>query len=382
MAKKLIIETEVKTDGLDKAVSKLGELKKLSSKISIQYDVDGKPLDVVINKSLNLQQQVKALTAELRKTKAGTDEFKLLSSRLGEAQDGLAKTTAKSKDLFSSLSMLPGPVGQFFGQLQGSIELLKTFSSFTFKDLAFQFGETADDIADIGKNLGGVNGDAIESVGDSAESAGEKVNEFSDQLASNAGEATASAQSNDELQGSISKLGTEIQRTQTTYKGLTEAQNVAANGLDQLEEKYEVETKMMESGMFIRKKGAESFRQLSEAEVTAVNSGRALTITTEGLVVAEEAATVATTTLGNTIKTVLISTGVLAAIVIIGYLISKLVEFATSTKKSEDATRSLTSALEEQQKVLQNDLDAIDMANKAILTRAKIAGEIEDDITI
>jgi hypothetical protein len=381
MAKKLIIETEVKTDGIDKAAVKLGELKQLSSKISIQYDVDGKPLDVVINKSLNLQQQVKALTAELRKTKAGTDEFKLLSSRLGEAQDGLAKTTAKSKDLFSSLSLLPGPIGQFFGQLQGSIELLKTFSSFTFKDLAFQFGETADDIADIGKNLSGVNGDAIESVGDSAESAGEKVSEFSDQLASNAGEATASAQSNDELQGSISKLGNEIQRTQTTYQGLTEAQNIAANGLDQLEEKYEVETKMMESGMFIRKKGAESFRELSQAEVTAVNSGRALTITTEGLVVAEAEATVATATLGNTIKTVLISTGVLAAIVVIGIIISKLVEFATSTKKSEDATRSFTSALEEQQKVLQNDLEAIDMANKANITRAKIAGESEEEIT-
>jgi hypothetical protein len=93
----------------------------------------------------------------------------MLSRRLGEAQDGLAKTTAKSKDLFSTLSMLPGPVGQFFSQLQGGIELLKTFSSFTFKDLAFQFGETADDIADIGKNLSNVDGETFDSVTESAD---------------------------------------------------------------------------------------------------------------------------------------------------------------------------------------------------------------------
>jgi hypothetical protein len=128
-----------------------------AKKIEIVYDINGKAIDVAIDKTLNLQQQAKALTAELRRTKEGSDEFKLLSTRLGDAQDGLAKTTAKSKDLFSSLSMLPGPVGMFFSQLSGSIELLKIFSSFTLKDITFQFKEVANDIGDIGENLIGLN---------------------------------------------------------------------------------------------------------------------------------------------------------------------------------------------------------------------------------
>ena len=164
MAKKLIIETQVNTESIDKAQKKLGELKDLGRGLKIQYSIDGKPIDVVIDKSKNLQQQVKILTAELRRTKEGTAEFALLSKKLGDAQDGLAKTTAKSKDLFTSLSMIPGPVGQFFSQLQGGIELLKTFSSFTFKDLKFQFKETANDIGDIGKNLGGVDSENLDNV--------------------------------------------------------------------------------------------------------------------------------------------------------------------------------------------------------------------------
>jgi hypothetical protein len=123
-----------------------------AKKIEIIYDINGKAIDVAIEKTLNLQQQAKALTAELRKT-SDPEAFKLLSNRLGDVNDGLAKTNAKSKDLFGSLSMLPGPVGDLFGQLSGSIDLLKTFSSFSFKDLKFQLGETASDIGDIGKNL-------------------------------------------------------------------------------------------------------------------------------------------------------------------------------------------------------------------------------------
>jgi len=135
MAKQVSVEIEVNSSQVDKTVQKLGQLKDLGRGLKIQYDIDGKPIDIAIDKSLNLQKQVKVLTAELRRTKEGTAEFQLLSTKLGDAQDQLAKTTAKSKDLFTSLSMIPGPVGQFFSQLQGGIELLKTFSSFTFKVL-------------------------------------------------------------------------------------------------------------------------------------------------------------------------------------------------------------------------------------------------------
>jgi hypothetical protein len=127
-----------------------------SKKIEIIYDINGKPIDVAIDKTKNLQQQARLLTAELRRTKEGTAEFQLLSTKLGDVQDGLAATNAKSRDLFASLSLIPGPVGDLFGKLNGVIGLLKTFSSFSLKDLGFQLKETGNDILDIGKNLLGL----------------------------------------------------------------------------------------------------------------------------------------------------------------------------------------------------------------------------------
>jgi len=127
-----------------------------SKKIEIIYDINGKPIDVAIDKTRNLQQQARLLTAELRRTKEGTAEFQLLSTKLGDVQDGLAATNAKSRDLFASLSLIPGPVGDIFGKLNGVVGLLKTFSSFSLKDLTFQLKETGNDILDIGKNLLGL----------------------------------------------------------------------------------------------------------------------------------------------------------------------------------------------------------------------------------
>jgi hypothetical protein len=50
MAKKLIIDTTVNTEGIDKAVQKLGQLKEIGKGLKIQYDIDGKPLDIVLDK--------------------------------------------------------------------------------------------------------------------------------------------------------------------------------------------------------------------------------------------------------------------------------------------------------------------------------------------
>ena len=106
-------------------------------KIEIIYDVQGKAVDVAIDKTVNLKQQVRLLQAELSKTKEGTAEFQVLSTKLGDARDQMERMRAKSQDLFAALSLLPGPVGSFFGQLTGAIGLMKTFTSFSLKDLSF-----------------------------------------------------------------------------------------------------------------------------------------------------------------------------------------------------------------------------------------------------
>ncbi len=154
--KKLDIEVGVKTQQLDNAARKVGELKNLSDKISIQYDINNKPLDVVIDKSLNLKRQVVELTKALRTVKEGSAEFQVLSTALGDANDKLAASNAKSRDLLASLQLIPGPIGDFASKLNGAIGLLKTFSGFSLKDIRFQLKETINDITDIVDNIFGL----------------------------------------------------------------------------------------------------------------------------------------------------------------------------------------------------------------------------------
>ena len=366
MAKKVTVEVEVNSSQVDQTVQKLGQLKDLGRGLKIQYDIDGRPIDVVLDKSLNLQKQVKILTAELRRTKEGTAEFQMLSRRLGEAQDGLAKTTAKSKDLFSTLSMLPGPVGQFFSQLQGGIELLKTFSSFTFKDLSFQFSETADDIADIGKNLSGVNGDAIDAVGNSAEAASNSVGDFSNSLAEVAAQSAGASSANNELSDTIT----------TQQKNLQElAREARRTGVDTEEYANAVANATDEGIEFIS--AEENMTQASKASGQAV-AGQA--VATEGLVVAEKQATFWTSTLGTTIKTVLISTGVLIAIVAIGELISFLYKFVDAEAAAEEATKKLNKELENQNTLLDLDTKSLKRRNDELIASMKARGASEGEI--
>jgi hypothetical protein len=129
-----------------------------NKKITFEVDIDGKPIDVVIDKTLNLKQAARELNKELNKTQEGTTEFKLLSTALGDVQDKIATTNAKSRDLFASFSLIPGPIGDIASQLNGAIGLLKTFTSFSIEDLKFQFKETFNDIKDIGTALGKATG--------------------------------------------------------------------------------------------------------------------------------------------------------------------------------------------------------------------------------
>ena len=130
----------------------------MAKKIEFILDVNSKPIDVALDATLNLKQQFRELTKELNKTKEGTKEFELLSAKLGDVKDNMDTTAAKSKDLFGSLSMLPGPVGQFAGSIDSAIGSLKTFTSFSFKDLNFQLGETINDFKGIASNIGKATG--------------------------------------------------------------------------------------------------------------------------------------------------------------------------------------------------------------------------------
>lgn len=130
----------------------------MASKVEIKFDFDTKDVQLATDKTLSLAQQVRILKKELQSTKDGTVEFQLLSSKLGETEDALAKTNAKSRDLLTSFQLIPGPIGEFAAKLNGGIALMKTFSSFSLKDLKFQLGETADDFKEIFTNIGRATG--------------------------------------------------------------------------------------------------------------------------------------------------------------------------------------------------------------------------------
>jgi hypothetical protein len=76
----------------------------------------------------------------------------------------------------------------------------------------------------------------------------------------------------------------------------------------------------------------------------------------------------------------LISTGIGALVVAIGYAVSKLIEFAGSTAQSDAAAKAFNDTIEEQERLLQNDAEALDIAAKAAVTRAKLAGKSEAEI--
>jgi hypothetical protein len=129
-----------------------------AKKIEIIYDINGQAIDVALEKSLNLQQSVKALTAELRRTKEGTAEFTVLSNKLNDTKDNLDRVNAKSKEFFGTLSILPGPVGQFAGSVDNAISTLKTFTGFSVKDISNQFKGLIGDIGGIISNIGKATG--------------------------------------------------------------------------------------------------------------------------------------------------------------------------------------------------------------------------------
>jgi hypothetical protein len=241
-----------------------------SKKIEFILDVDSKPIDVAVDSTLNLKQQYRELIKEINKTKEGTKEFELLSSKLGDVKDRMETTTAKSRDLFGSLSMLPGPVGMFAGSIDSAVGSLKLFSSFSFKDLKFQLGETVNDFKDIATNLGKATG---------------------------------------------------ITKIYTVLNGAL----------------------------------ANSFKAVGVAEGVAASGARAL-------------------------SAALTATGIGALVVAIGYLVGKIMEWASSTEEADNANERLNNTLKAQNDLIAKNAKDIDNFAKQDVLRAKIAGKTEEEI--
>lgn len=82
-----------------------------------------------------------------------------------------------------------------------------------------------------------------------------------------------------------------------------------------------------------------------------------------------------------TLRSAIISTGVLALVAGVGYLISKLIEWADSTDDATAAQERLNKSLSTQEEYLNLNVKALDRANKYRISKLKEQGATEAEIT-
>jgi hypothetical protein len=129
-----------------------------NKKIEFKFDFDSKDVDIVSDKLLSLREQVKLLQKELLKTEEGSAEFEILKNKLNDTKDNMERVNAKSRELFGTLQLIPGPIGDIASKVDGTISLLKTFSGFTFKDIKSSISALVKDFGDIAVNIGKATG--------------------------------------------------------------------------------------------------------------------------------------------------------------------------------------------------------------------------------
>ena len=130
--------------------------------VKVVIDVSSNSVQIAGQETLTLTKQVKILKQELQLLeeagKGNTAEFALLAKTYNDTQDKLSVVNVKSKELFGTMSALPGPIGAVAGQLDNTVGILKTFSSLKFSDIKAQITGLGDDFKGIITNLGTLTG--------------------------------------------------------------------------------------------------------------------------------------------------------------------------------------------------------------------------------
>ena len=292
----------------------------MAKTVQVVIDVQSDSVKFATDQTLTLVQQVRLLYKELQKVPEGTKEWSTLQKAYNDTKDNLDKVNIKSKELFGTLSTLPGPVGDFSARLQGGIDLLKVFSSFTLKDLSNSFKGVLRDISDVFSNLTG-GSKTIEKVAESSANAATTLSNFS-------------------------------ASTTNVAKAMTNAT---------------IATNTYQTGVF------------------------GVTVATETATVATSGFNIALRAVLTTLRAFAIFTGVAALIAGLAYALYKAGDaignfvqtgsiFVNKTLEAERATRNLTNAIAEQQRVLANDLSALDQAAKINELRAKLQGKGDREI--
>jgi hypothetical protein len=126
--------------------------------VNVNVKVDDKQVNTAVKSTENLRKEIRRLEQELTKVEVGSKEFENLSEQLKDSRDKMELVRAKSRDLFESFSLIPGPIGQIGSATDGALGKLKLFSAFNLKDVKGQFKAIGDDIKLVGANIGKATG--------------------------------------------------------------------------------------------------------------------------------------------------------------------------------------------------------------------------------
>jgi hypothetical protein len=130
----------------------------MAKKISIAIDVASEEVTFATDEVLTLTQKIKLLKKELQTVPESTAEWQVLNKAFNDNKDALDRVNTKSKELFGTISLLPGPLGNIANSVDNAINSFKIFSSIKTTDLKAGLKGVADDFGDMLSTLGKLTG--------------------------------------------------------------------------------------------------------------------------------------------------------------------------------------------------------------------------------
>lgn len=130
----------------------------MAGKVQIKIDVDSESVEFATDKTLTLTEKTRLLKKELQTVPEGTKEWHILNNTFNDTKDALDRVNTKSKDIFGTFSLLPGPIGQISNTLESTIDAFKIFGSLKTTDIKAQLGNLLQDFKGMATTIGNLTG--------------------------------------------------------------------------------------------------------------------------------------------------------------------------------------------------------------------------------
>lgn len=369
----------------------------------LRFNFNTKDVEIASSSILSLKNQILILKKELGRGDLDQQQFEILSKKLNDTKDRFQATEARSRELFGTLSLLPGPVGDISRSLDGAVSLLKTFSQFKLADIKAQFGGLGKDLKEIFGTIGSV-GEAT----DKAVVANDDLTNSTDNLSSSvdankAANIGALASLNDITEAQKNNTGTNqlAIQTQKNYVAGLEAQKnvilqkIQADGtLNNLTKKQRDELEALTEQINV---GRADLTALQQSTTKSTQATQTNTVANQQNAGAQKgaalgaqinaaanrtlaaSATAASTAL-RVLKGVLISLGIGALIVLLGELVSQVIEWTSGTKDAEAAQKKLNDELERTNELVELENATFQRAGAERIAALKANGATEKQI--